>query len=331
MAPHRSSKLRRRTLATFALAAVFATACSARDSDPVPSAVTTGAAGLTERCPPAAPVVGADAEFTSVLATGEGCPRTEAMLVRCAPRLDPVLTLGASPRRDFLGGRFAVAVRAVPDGVPLLGDASGGQIYLEPGDHGRLFVVQDGETKRWLELPAHGPAAPSQAFVLGDSIALGSAEDITTSLPAWSTTIDAVVGRPTTAGVPIASSIDLRSSSAVVVELGTNDHDASAFARSAREILGSLDHEALVVWVAPHAPSETTDEVRREIGRLVGRTANAVVADWSAAVPPGALSSDGVHLLPERTDLFADFLAPYLRDWRLAAEGMGATGCITGR
>ena len=322
-----SSRAARHALATVALLASFAAACSASSPGPAPTAVTTGAAGLIERCAPAAPVLGATVEVSPVLAPGDGCPQTAAVVVRCAPRLDPVVSLAGSPSREFLGGRFAVAARRLPTTAVLLGATAGGEVYLETGLNGRLFDVRDGVTSRWLELPERDPAAPNEAFVLGDSIALGSARDITASLPAWSTTIDAVVGRPTTAGVPIASTIDMPPG-AVVVELGTNDGDAAAFAQSAREILRTLEGEQLIVWVAPHAPSEVTAVVRREIGRLVGQTTNAVVADWSAAVPPDALSSDGVHLLPENTSLFADFLTPYLRDWRMAVDGRGATSCL---
>jgi hypothetical protein len=81
------------------------------------------------------------------------------------------------------------------------------------------------------------------------------------------------------------------------------------------------------VWISPHAPFEVTTEVRAVIDRLVARTSNAVVADWDAAVPPDALSTDDVHLLPDRVDVFADFVARDLRTWRMAVTGSGATAC----
>jgi hypothetical protein len=81
------------------------------------------------------------------------------------------------------------------------------------------------------------------------------------------------------------------------------------------------------VWVAPHAPFEVTDDVRRTIARLVAQTSNGVVADWSAVVPEDALASDGVHLLPDRVEVFSDFVSSYLRAWRMAVSGRGATAC----
>jgi hypothetical protein len=255
-----------------------------------------------------------------------GCAVDVATSYRCAPRLDPIVVVDGTSTRRYLGGRFAVRVSAVPEAAAYLGGGDGRWFYVEPGRHGRLFDVDGEITERWLELPARPESDPT-AFVLGDSIALGSADAITSALAAWTTTIDAVVGRPSSSGVAIAETAAATDRTAVVVELGTNDHDAAAFAANARQILRELAPVPLVVWVMPRAPFDVTVDVRRDITRLVARTPNGVLADWAAAVPDDALSSDGVHLLPENVGLFADFLARPLRAWRQAVAGSGAASC----
>ena len=276
-------------------------------------------------CPSVPPETG-----TPVLRTSSGgCTDVVAVLSRCAQRFDPVLTfLGANGRR-YLGGRFALPVRALPSDAELVGRAGDARIYREPGLGGRLFVTDAGGTSRWLALPGPGRLAPATLSVIGDSIALGSATALVDALPEWSTSIDAEIGRASDAGVPIAAAVASTepAPTAVVVELGTNDENLTTFVTSARSILRSLRGEPLVVWIAPHAPFTVTPDIRAAIARLLAATGNGVVADWDAAVPPDALSADGVHLLPDRVDVFADFVARDIRAWRMAVAGSGATVC----
>ena len=322
--------LRRPAYALLALA-LLGSACTlanASAGSSGPSATPTPEAGPS--CAPPA----TEEDAIAIRDEFGGCPVTRAFYERCSIHLDPVIVVLGPPERRFIGGRFAVAVDAIPQDAMPVGVAPGLEgiwrlgLFLEPGSRGRLFVVAGDTVTRWLALPATAPAEMPRAFVLGDSIALGSAPEIVSALPAWTTSIDAVVGRPSADGVAIADAISRPRPTAVVVELGTNDRDRAFFARNARAILASLRREPLVVWVAPHAPSEVTARIRRTITRLTAETPNTVVADWDAVVPPGALSSDGVHLLSERVGLFADFLAPYLRSWRLAADGAGPAGCL---
>lgn len=283
-----------------------------------PIAAATGAAAC------AAPAAGVGAPLLRAGATG--CADVAAVLYECAPRLDPVLSFLGADRRVFVGGRFAVLVEGVPPTAAYVGEVQGVAVHREPGSAGRVFVEDASGVTRWLALP-DAAGSEASAYVLGDSIALGAADTIVDALPEWSTTIDAVIGRTADEAAAAVDTTALPALSAVVVELGTNDLDPSAFAAGARRILRSVAAEPLVVWIAPHTPFEVTADVRRSIWRLLARTSNGVVADWSAAVPPDALAADGVHLLPERTDAFADFVSSYLRAWRMAITGRGATGC----
>jgi hypothetical protein len=312
-----------RTSVAAAALAILLAACSAADGARSPAPAPTAA----ERASAAPCDAGESLGGSPLLRwTRAGCAIEVGRSYRCQPRFDPLLELdGATPRR-FLGGRFAQRVPSLPDDARYLGGGDGRSLYSASGV---LFSIEGGEVHRWLALPTAPPAAPPTVSVLGDSIALGSADAIAADLRSWATTIDAVVGRASVEGVPIAPTLALSHPTAVVVELGTNDQDAVAFARNAREILRSLARVPFVVWVLPHAPFSATPLVRREIDRAVGRAANAVTIDWDAAVPEDALSSDGVHLLPDRVGVFADFLARPLRAWRLAATGRGAASCAT--
>jgi hypothetical protein len=320
VAPIRPSLRALRAVLAAGLLALGACSRGAEATPGAPSPAVTDSASACAGVPPEA--------GTPLIRTGsDGCTDLAAVLSRCAPRLAPVLTFLGPHGRRYLGGRFAAAVRDLPPDAVSLGRAGDLEVYREPGVGGRVFVADASGVSRWLELPGPGRIAPATVSLIGDSIALGSAQEIVDALPEWSTSIDAEIGRPTDAGVPLAAAVASASPSAVVVELGTNDENPDTFAASARTILRSLRDEPLVVWISPHAPFEVMTEVRAAIGRLVARTPNAVVADWDAAVPPDALSSDDVHLLPDRVDVFADFVARDLRTWRMAVTGQGATAC----
>ena len=324
MAPNRPfpRALRR----VFAVGLVLLSACS-RGSQAAPAVRSPAVTDSAVACD------GVETETGTPLirTAGDGCTDLAAVLSRCAPRLAPVLTFLGAHERRYIGGRFAVAVRRLPAEAIPLGRAGDLEVYREPGLGGRVFVGDASGISRWLELPGPSRVAPATASVIGDSIALGSAEEIVDALPEWSTSIDAQIGRPTDAGVALAAGVASTSPSAVVVELGTNDENPDVFVASARTILRSLNDEPLVVWISPHAPFDVTTEVRAAIERLVARTSNAVVSDWDAAVPSDALSSDDVHLLPDRVDVFADFVARDLRAWRMAVTGSGATACAPAR
>jgi hypothetical protein len=312
-----------RALGAVLAAGLFVLSACSRGADAAPAVPSAAETDSATACAGVPPETG-----TPLIRTGsDGCTDLAAVLSRCAPRLAPVLTFVGTHDRRYVGGRFAVAVRSLPGEAAYLGRAGDLEIYREPGLGGRVFVADASGTSRWLELPGPGRVTPATASVIGDSIALGSAQEIVSTLPEWSTSIDAEIGRATDAGIPLASVVASTSPSAVVVELGTNDQNPEAFIASARTILRSLNDEPLVVWISPHAPFEVTTEVRAAIDRLVARTSNAVVADWDAAVPPDALSTDDVHLLPDRVDVFADFVARDLRTWRMAVTGSGATAC----
>jgi hypothetical protein len=191
-----------------------------------------------------------------------------------------------------------------------------------------LFVGRDTQTERWLPLPS-GSIARSVLFI-GNSITDGAAAALTTALPGWTATFDAVIGRPSVGGVaPAAAAATLRPGpSAVVVELGTNDADPLAFEANLRTILTSLASSPLVMWQTVHSPQPAAIDVNAAGRRLASKFPNVAIADWNAFVPPAAISSDGVHPLPGHEGLMAKLVAPLLSTWANAAAGAGPAACI---
>jgi hypothetical protein len=261
---------------------------------------------------------------------GDAClAPTLALVYRCDPAFDPmaVFDLAGHPRR-FIGGRYAVGLPSLPAGAQSLGFTGLGRLYRVPDDPRALIVEAGGAIQRWLALPAHRdvPGRPTAA-VIGDSILDGASAALTARLSGWSLSIDGLIGRSSAGGIAPAEALGSPSPDAVVVELGVNDHDATLFRANAERIVAAVAGARLVVWVTAHGPDLVTDDVDQDITEVMGPLDNGSVADWNRAVPPDALSSDGVHLEDASGSVFADFLAQFLETWRLAASGGGADRC----
>jgi lysophospholipase L1-like esterase len=220
-------------------------------------------------------------------------------------------------------------VDTIPAETAELGRSEGGTSVLTvPGEPRWLFVRRDGQTERWLPLPPR--RVSRNVLFVGDSIADGAEPDLTAALSTWTVTFDAVVGRPSIGGVaPAAAAASLRPGpDVVVVELGTNDADPAAFEANLRTILTSLAAVPLVVWQTVHSPQPAAIEVNAAGRRVAATFPNVAIADWNAFVPPAALSSDGVHPLPDHEGLMAKLVAPLLSSWAEAADGTGPAACV---
>jgi hypothetical protein len=255
----------------------------------------------------------------------------DAIVVRCDPGLDPIAILdaGTDGERRFLGGTFAVPVDEVPQRAAAIGFGPTGRYYLDQDDDRRLYLESGGHAERWLALARPREVEePATALMIGDSILDGSSEAITTSVPSWTLSIDAIVGRSSSGGIAPAEGA-LSPPDAAVIELGTNDHDAAAFRANADRILAApaVADADLVVWVTAHNPEPVTPAVNREIRAALAPLPHATVADWDRAVPPDALNGDGVHLAAGNEGVFAAFLAPVLETWRAAVHGRGPARC----
>jgi hypothetical protein len=312
--------------ALLALSSACARATGAEDPAPSPVPVVNGPG-----CARPA-VLDARVTITTFRSTEGRCvPAGRLLHVRCGDRLDPVVLVESrtgSPKL-FLGGRFAVPVSSPPQGAGVVGEAEDVRVSMPADESDWLYVAEGGGVARWLPLPGPGAvSSPPEALLMGDSILAGSEPFVSSALDEWSTRIDAVVGRPSAAGVAIAAQNALVPPDVAVVELGTNDADPVALRSHADGILASFAALPLVLWVNVHSPAPAAPAVNREIRLAAGSVPNAAIANWNAAAPAADLSADGVHLSPGREAVFAEFLAPFLLAWHAAIAGRGATRCL---
>jgi hypothetical protein len=262
---------------------------------------------------------------------GACVPPATVVAMRCDPSLDPIAVVeaGSGDGRTYLGGAFAVPIRALPSGVSFLGVGPSGR-FGEPTSFPRALYQEAGSvTARWLALarPNQVSANPS-VLLIGDSILDGAADAVTEGLPGWEITIDAVVGRSSSGGIAVVEGA-VTAPDVVVLELGTNDVDADAFRANAERILAApavVDAD-LVVWLTARNPDGITPAVNRAIFELMGSVPHGTVADWDRFVPPEALNGDGVHLASGQEPVFAGFVAEALETWRAAVHERGPSRC----
>jgi hypothetical protein len=265
---------------------------------------------------------------------GRCLPATTLESFQCDLNLPPVLVRGrGTPReRRNLGGDYRVPVTSLPDGARLIGSQGGAKVYGLATEPSAIWVDDGVGLTRWLALPKNVPwagRAPS-VFFIGDSITEGATPFLESALPDWTTGFDAVVGRGSVSGISPAQgqAATIPPPDVVVVELGTNDSGPDAFRQNAQEILGALKDEPLVLWQTVHAPSVVVPQINASIRHLAGAFPNTALADWHTFATADILGSDGVHPLSEHESAMADLIAPLLRGWREAVEGVGATSCI---
>lgn len=285
---------------------------------------------------------------------GSCLPGDMMVLFRCSPSDDPVLRLSTGRGALwFLGGRFAVPVAALPATVRFAGSSGGVDVLIadppdptpepsptsdppataEPTDRSEplIYVRRDGVTERWLRLErgrkVHDPPV---AWLIGDSILHGGREQVASSLVGWNLTLDAEVGRSSSAGVELAQQAAAEDADVVLVELGTNDPALEEFRSHLIATLAILRDVPLVLWQTVRVPdgSSTSAAVNQAIREVVPDQANAAIADWEAFVPDEAVRVDGIHPDPGFEGLEAELLAPLLTAWHDAIVGAGATGCV---
>ena len=261
---------------------------------------------------------------------GACVPSSTVVVVRCDPALDPVAVLDADGgARSFLGGSFAVPVDEIPTTARAVGFGPSGRFYTVADDPGLLYLESGAGAERWLALGAPGDLAdPPAAMLVGDSILDSASTALTDVLGSWELTVDAAVGRSSSGGISVVEA-SFATPDVVVLELGTNDHDAGAFRANADRILAApvVAVADLVVWVTARNPDDANPAVNREIVDALAAVPRGMVADWDRAVPPEALNGDGVHLVPGQEHVFADFIGGVLETWRAAVHRRGPARC----
>jgi hypothetical protein len=289
-------------------------------------------------------------------ADGSCLPGEVMILFRCSPEAVPVLRISsvAGPAL-FLGGPFAVPVRAVSAGVRFAGAADRSEVLIadppapglspkgsissSPSVEGSeptvepeplVYVRNDGVTERWLRLEdRRGLHDPPVVWVMGDSILDGGRDAVEAGLSDWNVTLDAEVGRSASSGVALAEEAVAQDADAVVVELGTNDSSPVAFRGYLIQTLDILASVPLVIWQTARGPEgdESIRAVNEAIREIVPSYPNVAIADWEAFVPAEAVLGDGIHPDEGFEHLESELLVPMLAEWRGALSAEGATSC----
>ena len=291
---------------------------------------------------------------------GSCLPGDVLVLYRCAPTAVPVLRISSVNGSDlFLGGPFAVPVSTLPAQVRFAGASGGTEILIAdplppsptptPAGSSSLaaspsvvegdaiveperlvYVRGGGRTERWLRLEGRRQLHdPPIVWIIGDSIMDGGREEVEAALADWSLTLDAEVGRSSSAGVALAQAAVEQGADAVVIELGTNDASSAVFRDHLIETLDSVAGVPLVIWQTARGPEEdlSIPAVNAAIREVAPTYPNVSIADWTAFAPDEALQTDGIHPDEGFQDLEAELLVPMLSEWRAALERSGATTC----
>jgi len=161
--------------------------------------------------------------------------------------------------------------------------------------------------------PAVAPAAPTAggagpALVVGDSIALGSADSLRGALGAG-TVVDAKVGRQFSAAPDIVGRWP--GAGPVVVDLGANGTVQAADIDAVIDAAG----DRRVVLVGVHVPRRWQDGNNDVLRAAAAAHPTVEFVDWNALVGahPGALGPDGVHPGVAGRTLLADAVADAAR------------------
>ncbi len=149
----------------------------------------------------------------------------------------------------------------------------------------------------------------SRLLVIGDSVVLGTYDQIPRALPGWDVKVDATVSRSTEAGLD-ALRVDGTEWDVVVVELGANDGGSPAVFRPRVDaLLGALAPVPQVVWLTIHEARPYYAGANDVIRGAVAAHPNASVGDWNAAIQPADTGEDGLHLTPAGSAHMANFVA----------------------
>ncbi|HSL58769.1 MAG TPA: hypothetical protein VK866_13065 [Acidimicrobiales bacterium] len=160
-----------------------------------------------------------------------------------------------------------------------------------------------------------GPPAANSAYVIGDSVLLGTTRAIPAALADWVVTYDAEGSRRLAQAVDVLAERRSEIGGAVVVQLGNNyiEGERGDYASQLDEAMAVLADVPRVVWLTV-APVSPTREAINEVIRAAGdRWDNLVVADWGAVIADRPeLSWDGLHLTPAGREELAAVVAEAL-------------------
>jgi lysophospholipase L1-like esterase len=174
-----------------------------------------------------------------------------------------------------------------------------------------------------------GGSASASVLVVGDSLTVGDGPYLERELAGTPVEIDAEIGRPSAAGVPILAQRLKPEHDVVVFDLGTNDGPsnpgelASSLAAARKLAAG----RCLVVATINRPPERgVTVAAQNRVVTDFAYSTGAAVADWQGIVAsdPSLLQRDGVHATPAGYALRALVVAQAIGECLTGAGGIPA-------
>ncbi len=158
------------------------------------------------------------------------------------------------------------------------------------------------------EEPAQAPAEGtySNVTLIGDSVMLGAADNISSSMPGC--IVDAKESRQVKAGVEIAQGLEQQGNlkGTVVIALGTN---GTFSVETGQALIDYLGADRNIYWVYAYGVS-WQDDSNSAIATLAANNANVTVIDWPAyaAGHSDYFYNDGIHLNGTGRSAYAQML-----------------------
>jgi peptidoglycan/LPS O-acetylase OafA/YrhL len=157
------------------------------------------------------------------------------------------------------------------------------------------------------------PVVPARVTAIGDSVMLGAADPMKTTIGDTRLWFDAAESRQFSAGVDTIQTLrdEGQLGDEVVVQLGTNGSiNPDDFDR----MMGALKGVKKVIIVNAKVPRVWEDQVNEVLADGVKRYKNAVLVDWHAYASdhPEFFWDDEIHLRPEGAQAYAQLIAGYL-------------------
>lgn len=147
---------------------------------------------------------------------------------------------------------------------------------------------------------AEQPSPPTfpqstSVLVIGDSLAVGIAEQVTTAMPDRQIVVEAAEGRNTATSVALVTGHAAYTPSIWVVSLGTNDN-ADEFKDNAEALMGLAGDDRCVLWYDVYRPEYDT-EINAILGDIQATHSNVQLLAWSesALAHPEWFSVDQIH------------------------------------
>lgn len=167
-----------------------------------------------------------------------------------------------------------------------------------------------------IEVP-HPPTFPpsTSVLVIGDSLAVGIAEQVTAAMPGRQIVVEAAEGRNTATSVELVAGHAAYTPSIWVVSLGTNDN-SEEFADNAKALMELAGRDRCVLWYDVYRPVEG-DDINAILRGIQIAHSNMEILNWQdmALAHPEWFSSDGIHPSSEG----------YLQRSNLAARAVSQT------